>query len=55
MRTSEFGVNVNNREPLFAREYSVADLMALSQPAQELGFASVRVGDSVLAGPRGQR
>ena len=52
MRTCEFGVNLNNREPLLAQEYSVADLLGLSQQVEELGFASVWVGDSLLARPR---
>lgn len=51
-RTIEFGVNLNNREPLIALDYGVGDLLDLSQRVEELGFDSVWVGDSLFSKPR---
>jgi alkanesulfonate monooxygenase SsuD/methylene tetrahydromethanopterin reductase-like flavin-dependent oxidoreductase (luciferase family) len=48
----EFGVNLNNREPLIATDYTLDDLLDLSQRVEELGFASVWVGDSLFSKPR---
>lgn len=48
----EFGVNLNNREPLIAPEYDLQMLLALSERAEELGFDSVWVGDSLFSKPR---
>jgi alkanesulfonate monooxygenase SsuD/methylene tetrahydromethanopterin reductase-like flavin-dependent oxidoreductase (luciferase family) len=48
----EFGVNINNREPLIAPDYSLADLLDMSQTVEELGFVSVWVGDSLFSKPR---
>lgn len=48
----EFGVNLNNREPLITEHYSVADLLAMAGEAESLGFDSVWVGDSLLEKPR---
>jgi alkanesulfonate monooxygenase SsuD/methylene tetrahydromethanopterin reductase-like flavin-dependent oxidoreductase (luciferase family) len=47
-----FGVNLNNREPLIAPDYTVADLLDLSERVEELGFSSVWVGDSLFSKPR---
>jgi alkanesulfonate monooxygenase SsuD/methylene tetrahydromethanopterin reductase-like flavin-dependent oxidoreductase (luciferase family) len=47
-----FGVNVNNREPLIAPDYSLADLLDLSERVEALGFDSVWVGDSLFSKPR---
>ena len=49
---AQFGVNLNNREPLIAPDYSLADLLDLSGRVEELGFASVWVGDSLFSKPR---
>jgi alkanesulfonate monooxygenase SsuD/methylene tetrahydromethanopterin reductase-like flavin-dependent oxidoreductase (luciferase family) len=49
---TEFGVNLNNREPLIAPDYSLQDLLDLSELAERLGFASVWVGDSLFSKPR---
>jgi alkanesulfonate monooxygenase SsuD/methylene tetrahydromethanopterin reductase-like flavin-dependent oxidoreductase (luciferase family) len=50
--TVEFGVNLNNREPLIAPDYGVPQLLDLAQHSEELGFASVWVGDSLFSKPR---
>ena len=47
-----FGVNLNNREPLLAPSYSLADLLDLSQTVEGAGFDSVWVGDSLFSKPR---
>jgi alkanesulfonate monooxygenase SsuD/methylene tetrahydromethanopterin reductase-like flavin-dependent oxidoreductase (luciferase family) len=51
-RTLEFGVNLNNREPLIAPGYGMPELLDLSQTVEELGFDSVWVGDSLFSKPR---
>jgi alkanesulfonate monooxygenase SsuD/methylene tetrahydromethanopterin reductase-like flavin-dependent oxidoreductase (luciferase family) len=51
-RTVEFGVNLNNREPLIAPGYGMPELLDLSQLVEELGFSSVWVGDSLFSKPR---
>ena len=48
----EFGVNLNNREPLIAPDYDLAALLDLSTRVEELGFDSVWVGDSLFSKPR---
>jgi alkanesulfonate monooxygenase SsuD/methylene tetrahydromethanopterin reductase-like flavin-dependent oxidoreductase (luciferase family) len=48
----QFGVNLNNREPLIAPEYDVHALLDLSSQVEELGFDSVWVGDSLFSKPR---
>ncbi len=48
----EFGVNINNREPLIAPDYTLQDLLDISQTVEELGFVSVWVGDSLFSKPR---
>lgn len=48
----QFGVNLNNREPLLAPDYSLADLLDLSELVEEVGFDSVWVGDSLFSKPR---
>lgn len=48
----QFGVNLNNREPLLAPAYSLADLLDLSEAVEEAGFDSVWVGDSLFSKPR---
>ncbi len=51
-RPLEFGVNLNNREPLIAPDYDLKALLDLSEPVEELGFDSVWVGDSLFSKPR---
>ena len=51
-RRLEFGVNLNNREPLIAPGYGIPELLDLSQAVEELGFDSVWVGDSLFSKPR---
>jgi alkanesulfonate monooxygenase SsuD/methylene tetrahydromethanopterin reductase-like flavin-dependent oxidoreductase (luciferase family) len=46
------GLNLNNREALIAPDYSLHDLLALGTRAEELGFDSVWVGDSLFSKPR---
>ena len=46
------GVNLNNREALIAPDYGVPELLDLGTRAEELGFDSVWVGDSLLSKPR---
>jgi len=47
-----FGVNLNNREPLIAPDYSLKDLLDLSEVVERGGFDSVWVGDSLFSKPR---
>ena len=47
-----FGVNLNNREPLIAPDYTLSDLLELAERAEALGFDSVWVGDSLFSKPR---
>jgi len=47
-----FGVNLNNREPLIAPDYSLNDLLDLSEVVEREGFDSVWVGDSLFSKPR---
>jgi len=51
-KTLEFGVNLNNREPLIAPGYGMPQLLDLSQTVEGLGFDSVWVGDSLFSKPR---
>src|SRR5690348_15595310 len=48
----EFGVNVNNREPLIAPDYDLGMLLDLAEAVEEHGFTSVWVGDSLFSKPR---
>ena len=48
----EFGVNLNNREPLIAPDYDIPMLLDLSETVEEAGFDSVWVGDSLFSKPR---
>jgi alkanesulfonate monooxygenase SsuD/methylene tetrahydromethanopterin reductase-like flavin-dependent oxidoreductase (luciferase family) len=48
----QFGVNLNNREPLIAPDYDVQMLLDLSETVEECGFESVWVGDSLFSKPR---
>ena len=52
MAQLEFGVNLNNREPLIAPDYDVPMLLDLSELVEESGFDSVWVGDSLFSKPR---
>lgn len=51
-RPLDFGVNLNNREPLIAPDYDVEMLLDLSSTVEEAGFDSVWVGDSLFSKPR---
>jgi len=46
------GLNLNNREALIAPDYGLPELLDLAQRAEEMGFDSVWVGDSLLSKPR---
>src|SRR3954449_10500167 len=48
----QFGVNVNNREPLIAPDYDLQMLLDLSEQVEASGFDSVWVGDSLFSKPR---
>src|SRR5438105_7810707 len=48
----QFGVNLNNREPLIAPDYDLQALLDLSERVEGLGFDSVWVGDSLFSKPR---
>ena len=48
----EFGVNLNNREPLIAPDYDLQMLLGLSEVVESSGFDSVWVGDSLFSKPR---
>ncbi|CAN5831255.1 LLM class flavin-dependent oxidoreductase [soil metagenome] len=52
MTSQAFGVNLNNREPLIAPDYSLNDLLDLSEVVEREGFDSVWVGDSLFSKPR---
>lgn len=47
-----FGLFLNSRGAVIAGEHTLADLLGLASRAEELGFDSVSVGDSMLAKPR---
>ena len=51
-RDLKFGLNLNNREPLIAPDYSLRDLLNLAEVAERSGFDSVWVGDSLFSKPR---
>lgn len=51
-RPLEFGVNLNNREPLIAPGYDLKALLDLSTVVEEHGFDSIWVGDSLFSKPR---
>ncbi|HLH67367.1 MAG TPA: LLM class flavin-dependent oxidoreductase [Solirubrobacteraceae bacterium] len=51
-KPTQFGVNLNNREPLIAPDYDLQALLELSERVEELGFDSVWVGDSLFSKPR---
>ena len=38
----EFGVNLNNREPLITSDYTLADLLDLAELAEQRGFGRTR-------------
>ena len=46
------GLNLNNREALIAPDYGIPELLGLGARAEELGFDSVWVGDSLFSKPR---
>jgi alkanesulfonate monooxygenase SsuD/methylene tetrahydromethanopterin reductase-like flavin-dependent oxidoreductase (luciferase family) len=48
----QFGVNLNNREPLIAPDYDLDMLLDLSELVESSGFDSVWVGDSLFSKPR---
>mgnify|MGYP000870273948 CR=1 FL=1 len=48
----EFGVNLNNREPLIAPDYDLQMLLDLAERVEEHGFDSLWVGDSLFSKPR---
>jgi alkanesulfonate monooxygenase SsuD/methylene tetrahydromethanopterin reductase-like flavin-dependent oxidoreductase (luciferase family) len=48
----EFGVNLNNREPLITSGYSLPDLLDMGALAEQRGFDSIWVGDSLFSKPR---
>lgn len=48
----EFGVNLNNREPLIAPGYGLPELLEVAELAESVGFDSVWVGDSLFSKPR---
>jgi alkanesulfonate monooxygenase SsuD/methylene tetrahydromethanopterin reductase-like flavin-dependent oxidoreductase (luciferase family) len=51
-RALQFGVNLNNREPLIAPDYDLAMLLDLAETVEARGFDSVWVGDSLFSKPR---
>src|SRR6266516_4839690 len=51
-KTTQFGVNLNNREPLIAPDYDLQALLDLSTIVEDSGFDSVWVGDSLFSKPR---
>jgi len=48
----QFGVNLNNREPLIAPDYDLQALLDLSEVVEARGFDSLWVGDSLFSKPR---
>src|SRR5947207_12973176 len=51
-RPLQFGVNLNNREPLIAPDYDVQMLLDLSKRVEGAGFDPVWVVDSLFSKPR---
>src|SRR6266550_4695175 len=51
---TEFGVNLNNREPLITSDYTLADLLDLVELDEQRGFGAVWVRDSLFSKPRNQ-
>lgn len=51
-RALQFGVNLNNREPLIAPGYGIVELLDLAEAVEGMGFDSVWVGDSLFSKPR---
>jgi alkanesulfonate monooxygenase SsuD/methylene tetrahydromethanopterin reductase-like flavin-dependent oxidoreductase (luciferase family) len=51
-RPIQFGVNLNNREPLIAPDYDLQALLDLSTVVEDRGFDSLWVGDSLFSKPR---
>ena len=45
-------MNLNNREPLITSDYTLADVLDLAELAEQRGFGSVWVGDSLFSKPR---
>ena len=50
-KTLEFGVNLNNREPLIAPGYGIPQLLDLSETVEGLGFDSIWLFDHVQTEP----
>jgi alkanesulfonate monooxygenase SsuD/methylene tetrahydromethanopterin reductase-like flavin-dependent oxidoreductase (luciferase family) len=48
----EFGVNLNNREPLITSDYTLSDILSLGTLVEESGFDSIWLGDSLFSKPR---
>ena len=48
----EFGVNLNNREPLIAPDYDLRCCSTCRRTVEAAGFDSVWVGDSLFSKPR---
>src|ERR1051326_2611680 len=48
----QFGVNLNNREPLIAADYDLSMLLDLSETVGASGFDSVWLGASLFSKPR---
>ena len=48
----DFGIYLNNRAAVFLADYSLPSLLVLAREAEDLGYHSVWLGDSLLAKPR---
>jgi alkanesulfonate monooxygenase SsuD/methylene tetrahydromethanopterin reductase-like flavin-dependent oxidoreductase (luciferase family) len=48
----DFGVNINNREPLLVEDYTHETMLELGEEAEAVGYDSVWVGDGLLDRPR---
>ncbi len=46
------GVSLNNRAAVFLPNYTIQDLLKMAELAEDLGFGSVWVGDSLIDSPR---
>lgn len=48
----QIGFNVNNREPMLNKSYTVEDMIDIAVEVENLGFDSVWVGDNLIEKPR---
>ena len=52
MPSTRFGLSLNNRASVFLSAYPPSDMIKMAERAEEFGFGSVWVGDSLVDSPR---